>query len=294
MSDNVPQWGRGPEPRRPGRPGRQWRSGWRPQDWSVKRGLAVGLSGFFVLVVIAAVFGGGNSQSPRKKDASSSRPAAAAVVTTRPARATTATPSPTPSPTRTLPTLPDFTGAVLQSAQDQAQALGFHDLASRDLTGQGRHQVLDADWRVCSQNPGPVRADPSTTTVTFGVVKDGESCSQRGPATPPTTRPAPTPTHTATHAPTHAPTHSASGGSGASRGTTTGGGSGGSTGGSTGGSSSGGTSSATCAAHTVGVCAAGSPHPAGATAQCSDGTYSYSASFRGTCSHHGGVRLWYK
>jgi hypothetical protein len=32
--------------------------------------------------------------------------------------------------------------------------------------------------------------------------------------------------------------------------------------------------------------------PAGATAQCRDGTYSFSESRRGTCSHHGGVRLW--
>jgi len=32
--------------------------------------------------------------------------------------------------------------------------------------------------------------------------------------------------------------------------------------------------------------------PAGATAQCSDGTYSFSQSRRGTCSHHGGVASW--
>lgn len=32
--------------------------------------------------------------------------------------------------------------------------------------------------------------------------------------------------------------------------------------------------------------------PAGATAQCEDGTYSYSQSRRGTCSHHGGVARW--
>ncbi len=30
----------------------------------------------------------------------------------------------------------------------------------------------------------------------------------------------------------------------------------------------------------------------GATAICNDGTYSYSAHRRGTCSHHGGVREW--
>ncbi len=31
----------------------------------------------------------------------------------------------------------------------------------------------------------------------------------------------------------------------------------------------------------------------GATAQCRDGTLSYSAHRRGTCSHHGGVAIWY-
>src|SRR5690242_9165664 len=32
--------------------------------------------------------------------------------------------------------------------------------------------------------------------------------------------------------------------------------------------------------------------PQGATAQCRDGTYSFSRSRRGTCSHHGGVARW--
>jgi hypothetical protein len=32
--------------------------------------------------------------------------------------------------------------------------------------------------------------------------------------------------------------------------------------------------------------------PAGATARCEDGTYSFSESRSGTCSHHGGVREW--
>lgn len=30
--------------------------------------------------------------------------------------------------------------------------------------------------------------------------------------------------------------------------------------------------------------------PAGATAKCADGSYSFSEHARGTCSHHGGVR----
>lgn len=32
--------------------------------------------------------------------------------------------------------------------------------------------------------------------------------------------------------------------------------------------------------------------PAGATAQCRDGSYSFSQHHRGTCSHHGGVEKW--
>lgn len=32
--------------------------------------------------------------------------------------------------------------------------------------------------------------------------------------------------------------------------------------------------------------------PVGASAQCGDGTYSFSQSRRGTCSHHGGVARW--
>lgn len=35
-----------------------------------------------------------------------------------------------------------------------------------------------------------------------------------------------------------------------------------------------------------------SDNPSGATAQCKDGTYSYSQHRSGTCSGHGGVRTW--
>jgi hypothetical protein len=42
-----------------------------------------------------------------------------------------------------------------------------------------------------------------------------------------------------------------------------------------------------------GVCVASpSSNPAGATARCRDGTYSYSLHASGTCSHHGGVARW--
>lgn len=282
-SNNRPQWGQ----QRPGRDRPPRRNGWRPEDWSIKRGLMVGLSGFVVLLVLAAVFGGKSSKD-RNTASGGPRPTVAVAVATSPpatsaAPTTPAVPTTTaaPSPTDTRPLLPDFSGTNLSRAQDLAQALGFHDLASHDLTGQGRHQVLDSDWHVCSQHPGGLKADPSTTTVTFDVVKSGESCSLRVHAAP---SPAPTRTRTAAGA--------GSGGTGTSGGAS--GGSGTSGGSAAGASGSGGSSADTCAPHTVGTCAAGSPHPSGATAQCADGSYSYSAHFSGTCSHHGGVRYWYR
>ncbi len=36
-----------------------------------------------------------------------------------------------------------------------------------------------------------------------------------------------------------------------------------------------------------------SDHPAGATAKCNDGTYSYAAHHQGACSHHHGVAVFY-
>lgn len=45
------------------------------------------------------------------------------------------------------------------------------------------------------------------------------------------------------------------------------------------------------AAALVAATAHGAPPP-GATAQCVDGSYSYSRHHAGTCSHHGGVAVW--
>jgi hypothetical protein len=62
------------------------------------------------------------------------------------------------------------------------------------------------------------------------------------------------------------------------------------------------TASGSCAAdyyrNSDGVCVhrpvktQGSAVPQGATAQCRDGSYSFSQHRRGTCSHHGGVAKW--
>jgi hypothetical protein len=76
-------------------------------------------------------------------------------------------------------TMPDLVGSTLQDAQDQVQSLRGGAIvysASHDLSGADRNQVLDANWRVCTQNVAagaPLTAD---ATIDFGVVKLEESC----------------------------------------------------------------------------------------------------------------------
>ncbi|AMM11753.1 hypothetical protein ACH4MU_26400 [Streptomyces albidoflavus] len=71
--------------------------------------------------------------------------------------------------------LPGMVGENLQFAQDSAQAAGFYVLDDQDASGLGRFQVMDRNWTVCSQEPGP-GTYPVDTKVTFYAVKTGESC----------------------------------------------------------------------------------------------------------------------
>lgn len=74
--------------------------------------------------------------------------------------------------------LPSLVGKGLQSAQDAAQAAGFYVLASHDSLGRGRNQVLDRDWKVCFQTPGPGRR-ATDTQIDLGVVKLDETCPEK-------------------------------------------------------------------------------------------------------------------
>lgn len=71
--------------------------------------------------------------------------------------------------------LPDMVGNGLQSAQDQAQAAGFYVLTSHDSLGRARNQVLDRQWKVCTQTP-KAGEHPTDTKVDFGAVKLTEDC----------------------------------------------------------------------------------------------------------------------
>ena len=84
-----------------------------------------------------------------------------------------------------------------------------------------------------------------------------------------TAAPAPTVTVTKTAKPASTATHKSIAGS---------------VGSSSGGSSSGGSSNS----------GGDTSHPAGVTALCNDGTYSYAAHHQGACSHHGGVAVFYR
>ncbi|MFE9098930.1 PASTA domain-containing protein [Streptomyces sp. NPDC007264] len=72
-------------------------------------------------------------------------------------------------------TLPNFVGMDLQDAQNAAQAAGFYNLRDKDASGQGRFQILDHDWKVCSQEPAP-GSHGLEITVTMYAVKKYESC----------------------------------------------------------------------------------------------------------------------
>jgi len=72
--------------------------------------------------------------------------------------------------------LPNLVGRNLQAAQDLLQSKGsflFHEV---DATGQGREQVLDRDWKVCSQKPAAGTTVSVVRIITVRAVKVSESC----------------------------------------------------------------------------------------------------------------------
>lgn len=81
-------------------------------------------------------------------------------------------------------TVPNFVGMGLQSAQDAAQAAGFYSLDSHDALGRDRNQILDRDWKVCSQNVKAGGKQSTDTKLDFGAVKLKESCPAKDQAAP--------------------------------------------------------------------------------------------------------------
>lgn len=77
-------------------------------------------------------------------------------------------------------TMPNLIGIDLQGAQDAIQSVSGGEVwfsGSTDLTGQGRAQILDRAWVVCTSTPPPGAPFTTATDINFGVVKkDIESC----------------------------------------------------------------------------------------------------------------------
>ncbi|MGW0157785.1 hypothetical protein ACWDUN_00535 [Mycobacterium sp. NPDC003323] len=77
-------------------------------------------------------------------------------------------------------TMPNLIGMDLQGAQDAIQSVSGGEVwfsTSTDLTGQGRAQLSDRNWQVCSSTPPPGSVFTATTEIDFGVVRiDSEDC----------------------------------------------------------------------------------------------------------------------
>lgn len=120
-------------------------------------------------VVVSACGGGGESAAPSTvtvRETVTSVP----VVPAAPAA---------PAPAQSW-TMPDLRGKNLQDAQDAIQLLTNDQVffsGSTDLTGQGRNQIMDRNWQVCTSTPAPGASFTAETSIDFGVVRiDTESC----------------------------------------------------------------------------------------------------------------------
>ena len=76
-------------------------------------------------------------------------------------------------------TMPNLVGKNLQEAQDAIQELTAFEIpitTSHDATGAGREQLLDRNWKVCSQNIAAGAEISSTSRIDFGAVRTDERC----------------------------------------------------------------------------------------------------------------------
>lgn len=179
------QWGTPP----PQQPTGQWGApAPRPPKKSRKTPILIGVGAFIVVLGVLGVLGAITGNGDTDTTANASAP----VTTTAEPVVTEAAPA-APAPTKTAPkaaipagiAVPRFLGMGLQAAQDAAQAAGFWDLTSHDSAGRDRMQLLDRNWKVCSQKPAAGAKVSADTKLDFGTVKLGESCpakDQKPPA----------------------------------------------------------------------------------------------------------------
>ncbi|WP_343240479.1 hypothetical protein [Streptomyces sp. SID14515] len=142
---------------------------------------ALGL--FFVGVIIGSAGSGGTETTSGARPAPGVTVTVTATAEPKPVDASDDKPAdpkekakPTAESSGKEAPVPDFVGMGLQSAQDTAQAKGFYGLTSHDSLGRDRMQVLDRNWKVCSQNVKAGRTVSTETGLDFGSVKLEEDC----------------------------------------------------------------------------------------------------------------------
>jgi PASTA domain-containing protein len=111
-------------------------------------------------------------------DAPAEPPPTVTVTVTAPAPPATA-PPPARASTGTSWTMPDLVGSNLQDAQNAVQDLTEFQIpvtTSHDSTGAGRQQVVDRNWKVCSQSVAPGTTITKGARIDFGTVQLDETC----------------------------------------------------------------------------------------------------------------------
>jgi len=95
-------------------------------------------------------------------------------------------PSPASPSTSVVKAVPDFIGKGLATAETDARAAGFANITTHDASGRGRIQILDRDWKVCSQAPAAGSSASTASQLDLGAVKLSEACpaADQGTASP--------------------------------------------------------------------------------------------------------------
>ncbi len=109
-----------------------------------------------------------DTATPRATPTSSETPAAVTAASTTPT-----------APSADSFVMPNEVGQGLQAAQDDIQRVSGNPLFftdSTDASGAGRLQILDRDWKVCSQNVAPGARVNQDSDISFAAVKLGEAC----------------------------------------------------------------------------------------------------------------------
>lgn len=158
-----------------------------------KNKVVIGVAALVVLVAGFSVMRGSGSQP---QPAAALVPQATATVTAVATATATVTVEATataqPTETATEPTtdpeesddppapetfkMPKLVGKNLQWSQDKLQSLGSWIMDQQDASGLDRFQILDSNWKVCSQKPKAGKVVPIETEVVLKSVKLDEKC----------------------------------------------------------------------------------------------------------------------